>query len=321
MKKFHFLINPISGGGQGRNVFDFLPQIMESMGFIPSEWHAELTVHQGLDAQIEQALRSTECLIAVGGDGTVSAVLKTLLDSGLAPQVRIGLIPLGTGNDLARVLNLYNAFVNKGLLYLVRHLVQAQSRPFDLWRVNDQWVMANYFSSGIDARIAAGFNRDRAAGLIPGNSVFANKLHYVKRFFMDRAHRLGEGEIRIRTPHNEWVTYTVSRNRTVIVGNIPSFASGSNPFQNSHMDDRLLEVVRVPKLASFMAAVVLGGNPLLGGLYKRWFLPSIQAKEIYIDLAPGEYLQLDGEDLGAQLKSPIHIQYGCQVQMLALPSS
>lgn len=318
MRKFHFLINPVSGGGQGQKVFDFLPEIMGSMGFAPDEWCAELSLRDGFEQQIHSALVATERLIAVGGDGTVSAVLKALLDSGLAQQVQVGLIPLGTGNDLARVLNLYNAYVNKGLLFLVRRLVEAAARPFDLWTVNGEWVMANYFSSGIDARIAHDFNKDRAEGRIPGNSVLANKLHYVKRFIMDRAHRLGQGEIRIRNERDEWLTYSISKNRTVIVGNIPSFASGSNPFQNSYMADGLLEVVRVPALGSFLAAVVLGGNKLLGDAYKGLFMPSIKAREIYIDLEPGEYVQLDGEDIGAKLRSPVHIQFGCQVQMLAL---
>jgi diacylglycerol kinase family enzyme len=318
VKKFHFLINPVSGGGQGQKVFDFLPEIMGSMGFSAEEWRADLSLRDGFAEQIHSALQATECLIAVGGDGTVSAVLKVLMESGRSQDVRIGLIPLGTGNDLARVLNLYNAYVNKGLLFLVRRLVEAEARPFDLWKVNESWVMANYFSSGIDARIASDFNRDRAEGRIPGNSVLANKLHYVKRFFQDRAHRLGRGEVRIRNEHDEWLTYSINNNRTVIVGNIPSFASGSNPFQNSYMADGLLEVVRVPRLASFLAAVVLGGNKVLGDAYKRCFMPSIKAREIYIDIEPGEYLQLDGEDMGGQLTPPVHIAFACQVQMLAL---
>jgi len=319
VRKFHFLINPVSGGGQGQKVYDFLPEIMESMGFAAKEWCAELTSREAFGAQIHAALAHTRRLIAVGGDGTVSTVLKVLLESGRSSEVEIGLIPLGTGNDLARVLNLYDAYVNKGLLFLVRRLVEAQSRPFDLWKVNGSWVMANYFSSGIDARIASDFNRDRAEGRIPGNSVLANKLHYVKRFFMDREHRLGEGRIRLRTVHDEWVTYKVSGDRTVIVGNIPSFAGGSNPFQNAYMADGLLEVVRVPGLASFLAAVLLGGNPILGPLFKKMFLPSIKAREIYLDLEANEYSQLDGEDLGKELTMPVHIEFGCQVHMLALP--
>ena len=33
MYKFFFLINPVSGGGQGKVIHKFLPEIMESMDF------------------------------------------------------------------------------------------------------------------------------------------------------------------------------------------------------------------------------------------------------------------------------------------------
>ena len=101
--KFIFLINPISGGGQGKVIHQFLPEIMDSMGFKEEEWKAEFTQYEGMKEQILNALANTETLIAVGGDGTVSAVLSTMLASEFANKVKIGLIPLGTGNDLMPV--------------------------------------------------------------------------------------------------------------------------------------------------------------------------------------------------------------------------
>ena len=107
MYKFFFLINPVSGGGQGKVIHKFLPEIMESMDFKSDEWKAEFTRKEGMDEQILNALASTETLVAVGGDGTVSSVFSIMLASEYASKVQIGLIPLGTGNDLARVLGLY----------------------------------------------------------------------------------------------------------------------------------------------------------------------------------------------------------------------
>ena len=136
MYKFFFLINPVSGGGQGKVIHKFLPEIMESMDFKPDEWKSEFTRKDGLNEQVLKALSSTETLVAVGGDGTVSSVLSIMLTSEDADRVQIGLIPLGTGNDLARVLGLYKPFADKGLLYLVRRLLMAKARPFDIWTVN-----------------------------------------------------------------------------------------------------------------------------------------------------------------------------------------
>lgn len=318
MFKFVFLINPISGGGQGKVIHQYLPEIMESMGFSTDQWKAEFTIHDGMEKQILEALASTETLIAVGGDGTVSSVLSVMINSGYAKKVKIGLIPLGTGNDLARVLNLYKPYVDKGLLFLVRRLLTAQSQPFDIWKVNGKTAFANYFSGGIDARIAHDFNLDRSTGVIKSSSVIANKLHYVKRFFADRSYKLKPAKMTYLSRHGDVRNRDISGYRTVIVGNIPSFASGANPFYKSDMADGLLEIVCVCNLAQFLLAVAFGTVPLLGNLLKKFFLKTRKAKTISFEFAGDEYLQLDGEDLSGKVGNKVSIEYACQVQILAL---
>lgn len=318
MFKFVFLINPVSGGGQGKHIYKYLPEIMESMGFQENEWHSEFTRSEDITSQIENALSSTETLIAVGGDGTVSTVFSVLLKSDLVDIVKIGIIPLGTGNDLARVLNLYKPFVNQGLLFLVRSLLVASAQPLDIWQVNGKFALANYFSSGIDARIAHDFNKARSEGRISGRSVLGNKIHYVKRFFTDRKYFLAKGSVSVINQHNHPENYDVSGYRTVIVGNIPSFASGANPFLKSNSADGLLEVVCVPNLVAFLGAIFLGNIPLVGFFYKMYFLENIKAKSIVLEFGSSEFHQLDGEDLTRKLGSKISIKYGAQVKILSL---
>ena len=288
------------------------------MGFSTDQWKAEFTIHDGMEKQILEALASTETLIAVGGDGTVSSVLSVMINSGYAKTVKIGLIPLGTGNDLARVLNLYKPYVDKGLLFLVRRLLTAQSQPFDIWKVNGKTAFANYFSGGIDARIAHDFNLDRSTGVIKSSSVIANKLHYVKRFFADRSYKLKPAKMTYLSRHGDVRNRDISGYRTVIVGNIPSFASGANPFYKSDMADGLLEIVCVCNLAQFLLAVAFGTVPLLGNLLKKFFLKTRKAKTISFEFAGDEYLQLDGEDLSGKVGNKVSIEYACQVQILAL---
>ncbi|MDR1811342.1 MAG: hypothetical protein LBQ87_00765 [Candidatus Fibromonas sp.] len=305
-RKFCFLINPVSGGGQGKVVFDFLPEIMRSMNFKEEEWKREFSVYGSFEEQVKDALVNSECVIAVGGDGTATAVFSVLLQHEKFRR-KIGLIPLGTGNDLARVLNIYSALVDRGLLYLVRKLVVAQSRSFDLWKVNGKFAMANYFSAGIDARIAHDFNRDRAEGKIAGNSVLKNKLHYIKRFFADRNYRLKTGELGITDKSGIRKIFSLDNYRTVIVGNIPSFASGSNPFGKSDVADGLLEVLRIKSIRSFLKAVSIGaGNSVM------------KAREIEINLEKNEFIQIDGEDFSGKLEMPVRIEFGGRVEMLHL---
>lgn len=316
--KFVFLINPISGGGQGKVIHQFLPEIMDSMGFAADEWKAEFTQYERMKEQILDALANTDTLIAVGGDGTVSAVLSTMLASEFVNRVKIGLIPLGTGNDLARVLHLYKPFVDQGLLFLVRRLLRASAQPFDIWKVNGQYALANYFSGGIDARIAHDFNQDRANGVIASNSVVANKIHYVRRFFADRNYRLRQGMLSYVDKYGKTRSQDVSGHCTVIVGNIPSFASGANPFFKSDMADGFLEVVDVPNISTFLLAIAIGNVPLLGHLYKKYFLRSVKVHSLELKLQQGEFLQLDGEDMSGKLGEKVSIEFASQVQMLVL---
>lgn len=318
MFKFFFLINPISGGGQGKIIYDYLPEIMQSMNFKESEWKAEFTDIKNLDAQICNVLNDTETLIAVGGDGTVSAVLSAMISFERKKSVTIGLIPLGTGNDLARVLNLYKPYVDKGLLFLVRRLLLARASLFDIWKVNGKIALANYFSGGIDARIAHDFNKDRATGAFKSKSVIANKLHYVKRFFADRKYRLKSGELEYITENDVSEYKNLAGTRTVIVGNIPSFASGANPFYKSNMADKLLEIVCVPNMVKFLLAIAIGSVPILGNFIKRHFVVTLKAKSITLKFSENEFLQLDGEDLSGKLGCNVTIEHACQVKMLSL---
>ena len=50
----------------------------------------------------EHHSRDVDCVVAVGGDGTVNIVASALLRHGLHTHVSLGVIPYGTGNNLVR---------------------------------------------------------------------------------------------------------------------------------------------------------------------------------------------------------------------------
>ena len=152
-----FLINPISGGGVGKRVFNQLPEIMDSFGFQPGDWKAELTESDKLERQTDTLLASARKVIAVGGDGTIGFVLNRLTQQNLR-DTEIGLIPLGTGNDLGRALGVFRIYNERGLLACVKRLLKAQSVRFDLWDINGRLTMASYVSMGMDAAVLHDFD-------------------------------------------------------------------------------------------------------------------------------------------------------------------
>lgn len=99
-----FIVNPKSGRGKPAQCWPRLKEIFSatncnfSVAFTESRGHAIALSRSAIHNGVEQ-------LIAVGGDGLVNEVVNGLL-SAKNPETRLGIIPCGTGNDLARMLRL-----------------------------------------------------------------------------------------------------------------------------------------------------------------------------------------------------------------------
>jgi diacylglycerol kinase (ATP) len=96
------LANPTAGGGLGREA---LPRL-KAFG-LEKHWSAEFrTVESAAEfAQIarEEAAAGRERIFGLGGDGTLQALLNAVAEH---PDVSIGVLPAGGGNDLAAALGL-----------------------------------------------------------------------------------------------------------------------------------------------------------------------------------------------------------------------
>lgn len=315
-----FLVNPKSGGGQGAFVAESLPEVMDSFGFTASDWCCEAFDWGNLDQQLSRMLHSSKKLIAIGGDGTMSSVLDAYI-KGEFKDVELGLIPLGTGNDLSRAMNIYHNFVNKGLINTLRKLIMAESRPFDLWKVGDKITLAAYVSAGYDARVAHVFHQDRVHGKIPGNSGFFNKLWYFKVGLEQIRYRMMPGAfLRIRDARGKEKNIPLEGRRLVLIGNVGSYAGGARPFDRSDFSDGMLEILSIKSFFHFM---ILMSTSFLDGPWLRWwakrFLPSVHAVSAELFVPKGECVQVDGEPCGAQISGQLQkITYAGQAKILVL---
>jgi diacylglycerol kinase family enzyme len=80
----------------------------------------------------------TDCVVAVGGDGTVNNVVTALMQSGVHQRVRLGVIPYGTGNNLIRSYGLERE--SEKALLTIR---QGYTVNLDIGRVNQQQYFVN----------------------------------------------------------------------------------------------------------------------------------------------------------------------------------
>jgi len=88
-------------------------------------------------------------VIAVGGDGTISEVVTGLMHIEADRRPTLGIIPSGSGNDIARL-----AGIPIGISRAFPALQTGVSRTFDVGTCNDRFFFSS-FSVGLDALVAA----------------------------------------------------------------------------------------------------------------------------------------------------------------------
>ena len=167
-----FLINPLSGGGDGGALLSKIKSL--------SQKDNSISVFT-LDEIVPEQLPSSEVIVICGGDGTISS---------LAPKVaekcsKIGVLPLGTGNDLARTLDISSELHTREANEIVSYFLKSSYRELPIFRVkfnqseSSARYLLNYLSIGFDARVAYLFDKVRSSKIYtPLRSRALNFLTY-----------------------------------------------------------------------------------------------------------------------------------------------
>lgn len=98
---------------------------------------------------LQEAVREAEggVVVAVGGDGSVHAVVTALDDVDLLDRVEVAIIPLGTGNDFVRTLGIHDV----DPVEAVRRALAGTTRPADLVRDDQGRIVINAVHVGMGA--------------------------------------------------------------------------------------------------------------------------------------------------------------------------
>lgn len=101
MKDIVFVVNPHSGSAGKEQILDAIVRRLDNHRFASSVRMTEYAGHASEIAR-QEAQRGTDIVVAVGGDGTVNEIGKSLVGTSTA----LGIIPCGSGNGLARHLRI-----------------------------------------------------------------------------------------------------------------------------------------------------------------------------------------------------------------------
>ena len=207
-------------------------------------------------------------LLACGGDGTVGWLLSVLdkLDMDHCPPV--GVLPLGTGNDLSRSIGWGAGYTDEPISKIILALQSADVIDLDRWKLkftlntgytpNEKGVdklpldvVNNYFSLGVDAQIVLQFHEAREANPQKFNSRIRNKMFYTQAGGKDLILRKWRSLTDHITVHCDGKDITPKlkelKVHSVVFCNSPSYGSGTRPWNRQYgeqkLDDGFIEVI------------------------------------------------------------------------------
>lgn len=150
----YIIINPNAGNGRGKQIGQELRYYLNKAG-ISFEYHlTEYAGHGALLAR-EAVEKKIKYILAAGGDGTVNEIARQLV----ASQSCLVIVPLGSGNGLARHLHL--PFNVKDVVGLIDNGVILNC---DTMLINQQFSI-NVSGLGFDAHVASLFGKNGKRGL------------------------------------------------------------------------------------------------------------------------------------------------------------
>lgn len=272
MDRIIYIVNPTAGGGKTKKLIPMINSYMKDKGV---DYEIVLTERPG-DA-VHLAKKSLERgynkIIAVGGDGTVNEVALGILKHG---EGILGIIPSGTGNDLARTLE-----IPLNWKEAIQVVIGGINKNIDVGLVNDN-IFLNIASIGFDSEVVKTTEKIKTK--------FKSGLTYVLGIF---ATLINFKDIKIKL---EIDGLTLDKDIFLIaVGNGKYYGGGVKILPMADIEDGYFHVCLVNKISKLKLLLLL--PTIINGSHikQKKYVEIFKATKIRVLTESKSYLNIDGE--------------------------
>ncbi len=282
------IVNPVAGG---RSVGREWPRIAGQLGRLGTSFDYEMTERAGhaLEIARQSAEDGYRCLIAVGGDGTVSEVVNGILRSTRSSAIALGIVSVGTANAFALSLgigrdhdNAHSNLTGQGRTLIDVGVVQCwhEGKPVERFFVNEASV--GLTASIVDAWRHLPTRLGQRSNLL---------LRTVAGYMSLAKHRNRRLNLRMGD-----VVDSV-RCASVVVANGRYLADGMQIAPSASLDDGLLDIVTFGDMTKWELLKV---KPTIysGSHTKHSKAMAQKATELSIESEEQFYVEADGDIIG-----------------------
>lgn len=272
--------NPISGNNDKNQIKEELDQRFSEHYF--EFWETQQSNH-ATDMAKKAIEMGFDIIIAVGGDGTVIEIIAGMINS----NVKLGIIPYGTGNMLAANLGI-PTLTSKS----IDTILEGHSQKIDIGKINNKYF-AFMAGCGFDSRLIKELPKENKKKF----GLWAYFIEGFKQAFKAKSVRFKIKLDNEKTIRTKALTVIVA-NSANILGNLISLAP------HASLSDGILDiiVISVKDTIDYIPAlweIITRQSPSKFGKIKYY-----KAKEIEIETKPNLLVQADGDIIG---KTPIKI--------------
>jgi diacylglycerol kinase (ATP) len=284
--------NPLSGSST-REVVDEIAAILGSLGDVR---RVEPSL-ESFDETLREAAHDSSLVVTAGGDGTINRTVNALADR--FQDLRFALVPMGTGNDLARTLD-----IPREPSDAAEAIVEGAERSIDVsaaFSAGAERLFVNACMGGFPVEVDEAIDPDLKKRLGPVAFVIGG---------VKAARELERSHVRLND-------HDVADCLAVGVGNGRTCGGGIEVWPQADPGDGALDGCALPA-ANAAAAARLAAKVKLGSHADIEDVEFERATRIVIDADPPVEFNVDGELIG--LKTPATFETVAKIRMVVPPT-